>query len=631
VGFFMKRVSFFLLPLLFAFYLFPFASVYGADCSQPEKLFSSVYNIYFQVESDTSATVTQNVSLKNLTGDCFVSEYSLGINSDRIVSASGKDSLGALSVNLNKGQGSTTISTKLNEEVAGLGKTSDFTLVYRIENFATKQGTVWNLTVPKIVASESVENYSLKLLVPKSFGPVFSVSPKPITLSQDPNYQILAYGKELLSQLGVFASFGQTQEITFQSKILLPNKGLFTKKFFVPLPADTEKQKLVLKKLDPSPETISLDEKGNYFAVYSVGFGRNLEVNIEGVVEINGQQGLFSPAKKYSSNQLASFKKESSFVPVESKSVQEKAKSLKTLNEIYSFVTSYLSFEKSSLSMQKAKRYGAESLLVNKRSATTLDFVDLFTAIARAAGYPTREVFGIAVSSNQAITPTFIGDPLNTKNLHVWVQVWDESKKSWLDVDPTWGATSGSDYFEKELPDRFVLLITDSTSGIENLENYTLSSKNLKVGFNQENTTFSPKVDLEIDVDQAVAGLPAEVRIKIKNTLGVALTAAQLTLSSESLELIGEKSKDLGTILPFETRIVKFKLRGGGLTSTSEGKVLAEFRADGLYSEYSKSSEKNVKIESLFSFGVQQMLLLSIFILLGLGIFFQKFKPLKQK
>ncbi len=619
----MKRASFFVVFLLLANFFLPFSTAQAADCSQPQKLFSSNYNVVFQVESDLSATVTQNVSLKNLTGDCFVSEYSLAINSEKVVSASGKDSIGNLPVELKKTTGSTVISTRLNEEVAGLGKTADFSLQYKIADFATKQGTVWNLVVPKVVASEAIEDYNLKLIVPKSLGPVFSVSPKPTSLTEDETFTSLSFGKELLSQLGVFASFGQVQEITFSSKLLLQSKNIFSQKFLIPLPPDTEKQKTILKSLEPSPSKITLDSMGNYFATYSVSFAQSLEVTVNGIVKIGGEKSLFSPAKVYSQAQLKSLQKESSKIPVENKNVQEKAKSLKTLEQIYAFVTSHLTYDKAAHELTKAKRRGAENLLTETKPATSLDFVDLFTAIARAAGYPTRQVVGIAISTNQSSHPTFVGEPLNTKNLHAWAQVWDESKKAWLDVDPTWGATSGSDYLRKELPDRIALLLTESVSNLNNLKIYALSSKNLKVGFSPEPTTISPKVDLLLDTDQAVAGLPAQLKVKIVNSAGIGMAKSRIEFSSPDLQIVGEKVLDLGTLLPYEARTVSFKLRGGGLLSSSQGEVKVKFVSEDLSAGLTKETTKQVKIDALFSLGVQQVLLLSILLLLVGGVGFQ--------
>jgi len=94
----MKRF-FTLLTFLFAvvsLVVLPVARVYSADCSKVEDLFSSTYDVTFSLQSNGDAAVTQKISLKNLSSDCFVSEFGLTVNSDRVQSVSGKDSLGTI-------------------------------------------------------------------------------------------------------------------------------------------------------------------------------------------------------------------------------------------------------------------------------------------------------------------------------------------------------------------------------------------------------------------------------------------------------------------------------------------------------------------------------------------------------
>jgi len=77
-----------------------------------------------------------------------------------------------------------------------------------------------------------------------------------------------------------------------------------------------------------------------------------------------------------------------------------------------------------------------------------MEFTDMFIAIARAAGIPTREVQGYAYTQNERLRPLSLtlesGDIL-----HAWPEYWD-NERGWIQVDPTWGSTSGGlDFFNK--------------------------------------------------------------------------------------------------------------------------------------------------------------------------------------
>jgi len=110
---------------------------------------------------------------------------------------------------------------------------------------------------------------------------------------------------------------------------------------------------------------------------------------------------------------------------------------------IYTYITKNISYD-----FEKAReggsltRKGVLQTLKDKKGLC-LDFTDLFIALARSAGIPAREVDGYAYTKDFSATPT-----LQTNLLHSWVQYYNP-QLGWVSVDPTWGATSGLDYFSK--------------------------------------------------------------------------------------------------------------------------------------------------------------------------------------
>ena len=98
---------------------------------------------------------------------------------------------------------------------------------------------------------------------------------------------------------------------------------------------------------------------------------------------------------------------------------------------------------------------GSVYALKNPGSAICTEFTDLFIALSRAAGIPARELEGFAWTENPKLRPLSLSGDV----LHAWPEYWDKDKNLWIQIDPTWGNTTGSiDYFTKLDFNHIVLL-----------------------------------------------------------------------------------------------------------------------------------------------------------------------------
>jgi hypothetical protein len=85
--------------------------------------------------------------------------------------------------------------------------------------------------------------------------------------------------------------------------------------------------------------------------------------------------------------------------------------------------------------------------------------------------------------------------------LHSWPEYWDESKASWIQIDPTWESTSGIDFYNKMDLRHFAFVV----HGKDSVEPYPAGSyklgsnpqKDVFVSFSQEFT--SPSSSLNIN------------------------------------------------------------------------------------------------------------------------------------
>src|SRR5207302_1362593 len=115
--------------------------------------------------------------------------------------------------------------------------------------------------------------------------------------------------------------------------------------------------------------------------------------------------------------------------------IKDKAKDLKTPEQIYKFVTQYLSYSQARLNNPKIERKGALSAFNSPKDAVCMEFTDLYIAIARAAGIPAKEVIGYAYTQNDRLRP--LSFAVEGDLLHAWPAYWDDNL-GWVQVDPTW-------------------------------------------------------------------------------------------------------------------------------------------------------------------------------------------------
>ena len=621
----MRRAPrFFLIILFISVFLTPLFQVNSADCTNVSKIFSSGYGITVSFDHRGDARVKQKVSLKNLVSGCFASEYKLNINSPGVVSISGKDTLGSLITKVTKNGKSTTITAQLNDEVIGKNKTVVFELNYTLKGLAKRQGLLWNLTLPQVSTGEKIDSYNLEITVPSSFGTIFSISPQPKNIRKTKKITLLTYNKSNALNKNILASFGEHQEISFTLRHQLENKGFLSKYFTLYFPADTHKQQILYKDISPNPEKLNLDKYGNYLALYKVSGRQTIEVTIEGVAKIVGNGKTLHPPIVNSGKELSKLTESGRFIQTQDRLVQEKATELKSIQSIYDFVVGYLEYDLNSYRSGRAARKGAASLLRNNKLATNLDFVDLFLALTKAAGIPSREVFGFVLTDNSGFRPTFVGKPLDSLDLHVWAQVFNTEKNVWFDVDPTWGKTLSGDYIEEVFPDRFILLTSNFGEELEALKNLTISSSNIKITAAAKKSSFTPRIDLLLETDQAFAGFPVELTIKIKNNSGVGLSSARLDIATKNISLVSSDRIEIPAIFPFETKEYKVKLRSGDIFGSTSGNVSVNFYSYSGEGQINLSKKAPVVVNSLFSIGTQQLLLSILVFLLIIGAFAPK-------
>ena len=153
-----------ILSLIIFVALFFTSTVYAADDPPAGRQeFGTSYDVVYDVGEDGVTTVTEKVTLKNLTSQYYASQFKLIIGATQISDIKASDGSGSMEVKSEQKDTSTTINVKFNAQVAGLNKTLPWTLQFKSKDFAEKTGKVWEVRAPKVSTTNNVENYNLTM------------------------------------------------------------------------------------------------------------------------------------------------------------------------------------------------------------------------------------------------------------------------------------------------------------------------------------------------------------------------------------------------------------------------------------------------------------------------------------
>ena len=168
------------------------------------------------------------------------------------------------------------------------------------------------------------------------------------------------------------------------------------------------------------------------------------------------------------------------------------------------------------------ERKGAEAAASQKNSWTCMEFTDLFIAITRAMGIPAREINGYAFTSEESNKPISIslegGD-----TLHAWAEFYDPYN-GWVQVDPTWGTTSGLDYFSKLDTNHFAFVrkgISSEHPFSAGTYRFSDNEKLIETALSQTSSdeNFKPSIKVNKVVSfNLLAILSGKIKIKVENT-----------------------------------------------------------------------------------------------------------------
>lgn len=522
--------------------------------------FATSYDVLYDVSDSGTTTVTEKITLKNLTSQYYANQFKLTIGSTKVSDIKAADPGGVLDVTQEQIGISTTLATKFNQQVVGLGKSLAWTLSFTSQDFAEKIGKVWEVRVPKISSTANLEDYNLTVAVPESFGHPSSISPTPDSESESEGKIFLTFDKNQLETSGVSAIFGDFQIFDFDLTYHLANNNLMPVLTNITLPPDTSYQDVIYQRIDPKPLNVTVDADGNYLAWYQLNRRQKIDVKAFGSAKLYtvskvkrplldglSREKYITPQKYWESNNPQIVNKLAEILgdnpPADS---EGKAKL------IFQYVVNSLKYDPGRLKDSSTERLGAVTVLDNPNSAVCMEFTDLFIALSRAASIPARELDGYAYTGNTTLRPLSLAKDI----LHAWPEYWND-QRGWVMVDPTWeNTTGGVDYFNKLDLNHFVFAI----KGISSQEPIPAGSykyqgqdsQDIKVSLSEVDFLGKPQIDVSTDVPNPIlAGFPSIIKVTVTNTGNAVFPSASIQLSANKLFIAESKGQQTGLIPPY--------------------------------------------------------------------------------
>lgn len=505
--------------------------------TQAASEFETKYASEYKVRLDGTTTVTLDISLLNLLSNVYADKFSLSVGFTDVENIKVRDAIGLIEPEIVSTDNQTTIRFQFIDKVVGKNKVNRFSISYETRDIATKNGSVWEVNVPQLETDKGISDQSVSLIVPSEFGTAAFITPDPDLATNNPpgigTSNTYNFGAAKLGNKAISAVFGTTQYMRFNLIYHLESNSPVGQRAEIALPPDTNYQKMIYESIQPKPENVLVDQDGNWLAQYWLSPGQKLDISTTGVTRINFQPD----AVKLGEGMRVAYTRSSELWQVNNPQIQVLANQLRTPSAIYDYVTDFLSYDYNKLTLGN-ERVGAIGALNQPLAAICTEFTDLFLTLTRAAGIPARELEGYAFTSNDKLRPLSLTQDV----LHAWPEYYNESTQRWIQVDPTWGNTTGGiDYFNKLDLNHFVFVIhgLDPRSPLPAGAYKVGGVVNKDVKVIASDPVVMPSEDLAFEAKYIPRLLGGRIELGVKNQ-GMVSAGGQISIQSSPAGIISE-------------------------------------------------------------------------------------------
>lgn len=494
--------------------------------------FQTDYNIIYTLTDSITSHAKINVTLINKTTEYYASSYKIQLGFSNVSNLKVLDEDETVTPAVTSNEGGTQVEIDFVKRIVGSGNRHSFSITFDTNEIAQNSGNIWEVNVPGLDENSAADSFNVSLVFPRNLGSFAYVKPEVKNLNQVGN--TIFFTKDDLKKSGLSIAFGDYQIYDFNLKYHLKNSNVVPQASSIAIPPDTSYQEVIIDDIFPKPANVVKDFDGNYLAKYLISPGNKIDVTVKGQVKVF----LKPKTSQITKEQRDKYTQERKYWQVSDSKIKKIATELNSAEKIYKYVSESLSYDFSRVKENQA-RLGAKAVLDDPSSAVCLEFTDLFIAIARAAGIPSREFSGFAYTQNSKERPLSLVKDV----LHAWPQFYDDNKKAWVMVDPTWGnTTKGLDYFNTLDFDHVAFAI----QGLESDSPAPAGGYKLDLETNEKDVDIKPSRNLERSSQSTeilpkflatyTAGFPISSAIIVRNVGNSVSQNNNLLVSSDSLK-----------------------------------------------------------------------------------------------
>ena len=513
--------------VFFAFLLSLF-TVFGSTSSFSADFYTESDYVVSYTLSDIKARVVYQISETNLSDSHRILSRSINYPAEVTnVSATAEGSTLHTSSSYDGTYSSITIN--FNRMLFGAGTSIDWTLSFDIVNGVQKSGLIRYFFLTGFESDNQTQSYQVNVDVPSTFGSLNFVSARNYETSMHSGNTRYRFSSDSGGLSPVTMMFGEFQAYDFSYNYVVDP----TASLEFAIPGDRYNQRIIFTSVEPAPAISIRDQDGNYIVKYTPdALAGAQEITISGTALVYASNSTALKATMATETpDLSTYLKSDEYWEAANSSISSSATALiagldtnaKKAEAIYTHVIDTLVYDKN-VNLSTHERKGAAVSILSPEGSVCQEYTDLFIALARAAGVPAREVAGYAEDVR--------AEESDALTLHSWVEFWDETN-GWTMADPTWGDSSGGDYFGKVGSDHFVML----TRGADSIDPSIVSSfsrtKTSETGIAIDASAIAPTITVGAELSAEQQNNLPSVRYTLENTGNVALLieSAEVTLN----------------------------------------------------------------------------------------------------
>lgn len=522
--------------------------VHAQETPNNQDLFSTDLTIRYTVSETGLTRVTNSFEITNLTPQFFISEYALTVGSgnvDNIRVTSQGDNVEFQEVETST---QTVITLQFPEPVAGAEQTKQFQISYTTPDLAQAAGQTLEVAVPPLAQDSNLNSYQVIIETPRQYGPPSRSNIEPSSVDQQPGPTIVTYNQPPAESIALV--YGQEQFFEISLYYQLDNDRSQPALMQIALPPDTTYQQLTYHNLDPLPQEMTTDADGNWIATYRVAANTSLNINtkLTAHLQLDPFPSIPQPAV------LPDYTQPTSNWPRLDAALLANT----TPRSVYDWTIAQLEYDLEKIGPSNI-RLGAVGSLQQPEFATCQEYTDVFTAMARSIGIPTRRLTGYAYSQQPELRPLSLVEDI----LHAWPEFYDTQSNQWRQIDPTWGDTTGGvDYFNHFDLNHIVFAI----NGVDDTQPFPagsyqplwLNSKDVSVEFGTrpQPVEFAATTNLQPQW-RGYGQWLGKYSLEITNQTGRAWFNVPIIISSGE-QLLYQRT--LPVLLPFQTQNISLSL-----------------------------------------------------------------------